>query len=174
MSKHDHDPERRVKFLVFAQELNPDIDPESLRLMDSLRKTSHAVYRAGEDSLAEAGISYARFRLLMHLLFAEEIDGRSELNPSEISEKQGISRNTVSSLIRELENEELIDRHLDKKDRRRFKIRLTENGRLRSNTALHQFNCLHWGDNHPATNAVTNGRLHPSSYKINHKKSPTF
>jgi len=143
MSKHDHNPERHAKFLVFAQELNPDIDPESLRLMDSLRKTSHAVYRAGEDSLAEAGISYARFRLLMHLLFAEEIDGRSELNPSEISEKQGISRNTVSSLIRELENEELIDRHLDKKDRRRFKIRLTENGRLRvHNHASEHFQCI--------------------------------
>ncbi len=131
MSKHDHDPERRVKFLAFVQELNPDIDPQSLRLMDSLRMTSHAGYRAGESSIAEAGISYARYPLLMHLLFAEEIDGRSELNPSEISEKQGISRNTVSSLIRELENEELIDRHLDEKDRRRFKIRLTENGRLR-------------------------------------------
>ncbi len=128
---NDHDPQRHEKFFAFVQELNPGIDPSNLRLMDSLRKTSHAVYRAGESSLAESGISYARYRLLMHLLFAEEIDGRSELNPSEISDKQGISRNTVSSLIRELENEGLIERHLDEKDRRRFNIRLTENGRSR-------------------------------------------
>ncbi len=131
MSKHDHDPQRRAKFFAFVQKLNPNIDPQSLRLMDSVRMTSHALYRAGESSIAEAGISYARYRLLMHLLFAEEIDGRSNLNPSEISDKQGISRNTVSSLIRELENEGLIERHLDEKDRRRFNIRLTENGRLR-------------------------------------------
>ncbi len=140
MSKHDHDhdPQRRAKFFTFVQELNPDIDPQSLRLMDNLRMTSHAVYRAGESSLAESGISYARYRLLMHLLFAEEIDGRSNLNPSEISDKQGISRNTVSSLIRELENEGLIERHLDEKDRRRFNIRLTENGRLRVHTHASQ------------------------------------
>lgn len=131
MSGYDHDPQRRAKFFAFVQELNPNIDPQNLRLMDSLRMTSHAVYRAGESSLTESGISYARYRLLMHLLFAEGIDGRFELNPSEISEKQGISRNSVSSLIRELENEGLIERHLDENDRRRFNIRLTENGRSR-------------------------------------------
>jgi DNA-binding MarR family transcriptional regulator len=57
------------------------------------------------------------------------MEGRDELNPSEISERQGTSRNTVSALIRNLEDEGLVERDLDKEDRRKFNIRLTEAGR---------------------------------------------
>jgi DNA-binding MarR family transcriptional regulator len=57
------------------------------------------------------------------------LDGRTEMNPSEISAQQGISRNTVSALIRDLEKDGLIERHLDQEDRRRFNIQLTPDGR---------------------------------------------
>ena len=65
----------------------------------------------------------------MHLFFAEQMGGRGELNPSEISSRQGVSRNTTSSLIRNLEDEGLSERRLDPDDRRRFNISLTEDGR---------------------------------------------
>lgn len=112
MSKHPFDQQKREKWLAFVQGLNAEIDP-SVRLMDKLRMVSHALHQIGEGSLADADLSYARFRLLMRLLFCEEFEGRTELNPSEISEKKGVSRNTVSSLIRDLEAEGLIERHLD-------------------------------------------------------------
>lgn len=131
MSKHHFDQEKREKWFTFVQELNSEIAPDALRLMEKLRMVSHALHQIGEVSLADADLSYARFRLLMRLLFCEEFEGRVELNPSEISEKQGVSRNTVSSLIRDLEGEGLIERHLDQKDRRRFNICLTEDGRSR-------------------------------------------
>jgi DNA-binding MarR family transcriptional regulator len=51
------------------------------------------------------------------------------LNPSEISERHGVSRNTVSALIRTLEEDGLVARSLDPDDRRKFNITLTENGR---------------------------------------------
>ena len=121
--------ERNQKWLAMMQELNSDVDPQTLRLLERLRMVSHSLHQLGEQSLETAGLSNARFRLLMNLLMSEELDGRSELNPSEISARQGISRNTVSTLIRDLEAECLIERHLDLHDRRRFNIRLTADGR---------------------------------------------
>jgi DNA-binding MarR family transcriptional regulator len=59
---------------------------------------------------------------------SEAIQGRDELNPSEISEIQGTSRNTISALIRSLEENGLVERRLDQQDRRRFNISLTEAG----------------------------------------------
>ncbi|NIS39166.1 MarR family transcriptional regulator, partial [Candidatus Saccharibacteria bacterium] len=97
--------------------------------MDSMRHVAHGLRQVGENSLAAADMSYARYRLLLGLFFSAEIEGREGLNPSEISERQGTSRNTISSLIRDLEDEGLIERLLDQDDRRKFIIRLTPSGR---------------------------------------------
>ena len=131
--------ERRARWLALMQELNSDVDPRTVRLVEHMRLVSHSLYQLGEQSLEAAGLSYARFRLLLSLLMSEELDGRLELNPSEISDRQGISRNTVSTLIRDLEAEGLIERRLDPHDRRRFNIRLTDNGRnlVREHAASH-------------------------------------
>jgi MarR family transcriptional repressor of emrRAB len=131
--------EKREKWIVLLQEMQSDVDPKTVRLMDSMRRVSHALYQLAESSLASAGLTFARFRLLMGLLTSEELDGRDELNPSEISSKLGISRNTVSTLIRELEEDDLIERNLDNRDRRRFNIRLTPAGQtvVRENASQH-------------------------------------
>ena len=121
--------QKREKWVNLIQSLNPDIDPGAIRLMDEMRRVSHNLYQIGEISLAASGLSYAQYRILMSLFFCERMEGRDELNPSEISERQGTSRNTISALIRNLEDEGLIERHLDKEDRRKFNIRLTEAGR---------------------------------------------
>lgn len=133
------DAQRREKWLLLMQELNSDVDPRTVRLLERMRMVSHSLYQLGEQSLEKAGLSYARFRLLLNLLKSEELDGRRELNPSEISTRQGISRNTVSTLIRDLEEEGLIERRLDAHDRRRFNIRLTAAGQnlVREHSAAH-------------------------------------
>jgi len=130
---------RRDLWFGFIQDLHPDINPKSIRLMDEVRQTSHALKRVGEISLAAAGLSYAKYRILMSLLLSEKLDGKRELNPSEISDRQGTTRNTISSLIRDLEEEGLIVRQLDQHDRRRFNIRLSEAGREKvlKNTGEH-------------------------------------
>ena len=121
---HDKD-----KWVSFVQSMNRDVDPKSLRLMDEMRMTARALYHTGETSVTDSGLSYAKYRLLMGLLFSEETEERRDLNPSEISERQGASRNSVSALIRDLEEDGLVERSLDLKDRRKFNIRLTEAGR---------------------------------------------
>ncbi len=120
---------RRAEWMRFSQMLCPHTDPQVMELMGKLRTVSHAIYQRGESSLNEAGLSFAQYRVLLGLLFSEEIEGRDGLNPSEISERQGTNRNTISSLLRSLESADLVARALDPNDRRRFNICLTDAGR---------------------------------------------
>lgn len=101
----------------------------ALSLVDELRLVSRAIHHIGEQSLDEAGLSFAQYKVLMHLFFAERMGGKGELNPSQISSRQGVSRNAMSSLIRNLEDDGLVERRLDATDRRRFNISLTDKGR---------------------------------------------
>lgn len=123
------DKERRQRWMQFVQDLHPNIDPQTVRLMDELGFVARSLHHMGEHSVEEAGLSLAQYRVLMHLFFAEQMDDQDELNPSEISERQGVSRNTMSAFIRNLEEDGLVARKLDPSDRRRFNISLTANGR---------------------------------------------
>ena len=137
------DKEKRQRWVNFVQSLNPDIDPQATRLMDEFSFTSKIVHHMGQTSIDTAGRSFAQYRILMQLMYAEQIGGKDCLNPSEISERQGTSRNTISSLIRSLEEDGLIERSLDPHDRRKFNIRLTENGRsLVTNHARQHFQII--------------------------------
>jgi DNA-binding MarR family transcriptional regulator len=82
-----------------------------------------------EQSLDDTTLSFPQYKVLMQLFFAEKMGGRGDLNPSEISSRHGVSRNTMSALIRSLEETGLLERRLDPDDRRRFKISLTDKGR---------------------------------------------
>lgn len=113
----------------FVQEISPQTNPELVRLIGQLRTVSHALYQIGETNLEPVGLSYAQYRVLMALLFSERMEQQPSLNPSEISRLHSVNRNTVSALIRRLEELELIERELDTADRRKFNIRLTEAGR---------------------------------------------
>lgn len=126
---HQPDQTNHGQWLAFVQAMHPDIDPRAVRLMDEMRLAAHALYQVGEQSLADTGLSYAQYRILVGLLFYEWTGETGGLNPSEISAHQGTSRNTISALIRSLEEEGLIERQLDRADRRRFNIHLTANGR---------------------------------------------
>jgi DNA-binding MarR family transcriptional regulator len=126
---HPPNAEAGQQLVTFIQSLHSEGDPQVHRLMDEMRKVAHQLYRLSETSLETADLSYAQYRVLMGLYFNEWLGNTDGLNPSEISERQGTSRNTISALIRGLEEAGLIERDLDRHDRRRFNIRLTEAGR---------------------------------------------
>ncbi len=121
--------EKREKWVAFVQSLTSDVNPQAVRLIDEIRVIAHTLYQIGELSVTTTGLSYAKYRLLMGLYFCERLEGRCDMNPSEISEQQGTSRNTISALIRDLEEDGLLQRSLDKTDRRKFNIGLTDEGR---------------------------------------------
>lgn len=121
--------EQQEQWRCFWQMLSPETDHRTMRLVGLLHRTSHMLRQISENGLTEAGLSYAQYRILMLLLFAEQFENMPAMNPSELSERQGISRNTVSSLIANLEKEGLIERALDREDKRRFLIKITTRGR---------------------------------------------
>lgn len=130
MSPNSHFEEgHRERWVAFIQSILSVSDPQAIRLMDEFRMVSHQFYQLNETSLGAAELSYAQFRVLMSLYFCEWAGNSDGLNPSEISTRQGTSRNTISALIRNLEEEGLVARQLDSADRRRFNIRLTDAGR---------------------------------------------
>ena len=115
-----HDDKSREHWIRFVQSLGPEIDSMAVSIIDELRFVSRAIYHVGEHSLDDAGLSFAQYKVLMHLFFTEHVNERGDMNPSQISDRQGVSRNTMSSLIRNLENDGLVERRLDVDDRRRF------------------------------------------------------
>jgi DNA-binding MarR family transcriptional regulator len=124
-----HNRQEEEKWINFVRSLSPEIDPKAISLIDELRFVSRALHHVGEQSLDDAGLSFAQYKVLMHLFYAEQMGDRGELNPSEISSRQGVSRNAMSSFIASLEDDGLVERRLDPNDRRRFNISLTESGR---------------------------------------------
>lgn len=74
-------------------------------------------------------ISMPRWRLLLRLFLAEKLDSQAGLTPTELSQFLQVSKNTVSSLLRGLEEHGLVLRAMDPKDLRLFRIRLTDAGR---------------------------------------------
>jgi DNA-binding MarR family transcriptional regulator len=138
-----HDEEKKQRWVAFVQSIEPDMTPQAVLLMGQWRRISHALQQIGDASLVESGLTEAQYLVLMSLYMHEQIEGRAMLNPSEISKWRGTSRNTISSLIRGLEAEGLIERQLDDEDRRKFNICLTGNGRtLVSQYAHKQFRAV--------------------------------
>jgi DNA-binding MarR family transcriptional regulator len=143
MRHSDDSPAVRRQLLDFITQLSPDADVLSMRAGTLLMRVAHTLYQLNESSLSAADISFAQFRLLMDLLFSEQCLQCRGLNPSTISERQGVSRNTISALVRGLEEQGWVRRKLDLEDRRRFIIELTDAGReLARKHAKHHFQTM--------------------------------
>ncbi|MGB8643651.1 MAG: MarR family transcriptional regulator [Anaerolineae bacterium] len=127
--------EKGSELTQFVREVSPEADPASVMLFMQILRANSQLTQAAEKGLGVAGLSWAKFRMMMELLRHEKRPTGEGMQPSELSERQGISRNTGSALIASLEQEELISRALHGTDRRKFVIRLTPKGRkvLKSN-----------------------------------------
>jgi DNA-binding MarR family transcriptional regulator len=79
--------------------------------------------------LRRAELSRPRWGMLMLLMAHERLGRRRGMSPTEFSRFQGVSRNTVSSLLRGLEDQGYVRRSLDPDDYRMFSIELTDTGR---------------------------------------------
>ena len=80
------------------------------------------------DTMRNGPVTPPRWRILLRLWLEEQM-GCSTVNPTHLSRTQQVSKNTISEHLRGLEEAGLIERELDRADRRQFKIRLTEQGR---------------------------------------------
>lgn len=129
MHRRHGDEHTEQRMLEFVSQLCPEANVTAIRAGGLLLRVAHAFYQLNESSLAEVDLTLAQYRLLTQLLYSEQFHECNGLNPSTISEKQGVSRNTVSALVRTLEANGWVRRKLDEADRRRFIIELTDVGR---------------------------------------------
>ncbi len=74
-------------------------------------------------------LSAARWRLLLFLLAEERRGNSGGITPTHLSRYEKVSKNTISALLRGLEEQGLIQRTLDPADHRLFRIQLTAVGR---------------------------------------------
>jgi DNA-binding MarR family transcriptional regulator len=129
MPKFSEDEAKTKQLTKFVTEVSPEADPTSVQLFGQVLRANHQLTQADEKMLGGAGLSWAKFRMLLELQRHETAGTGEGMQPSELSALQEISRNTVSGLIASLEEEELISRALHSTDRRKFVIRLTAKGR---------------------------------------------
>ncbi len=119
------------------------VDLSGLELARLIKIVANLYAVINDEQLRHADLSGPRLGLLMRL-WAEENHGHREgTPPTHLSRSQNVSKNTISALLRGLEDQGLIERTLDADDHRSFRIRLTAAGReVVQNTAPQHMACL--------------------------------
>ena len=99
--------------------------PETgLHALLRLMRIGNDVQASVAAHLQDQGISMARFTLLAQLMRASD----HQRTPSELAERGGVTRATVTGLIDGLEKSRWIRRHVHPDDRRSVIVELTEEG----------------------------------------------
>jgi DNA-binding MarR family transcriptional regulator len=103
-------------------------DLHGLELLRLVHMLANAYETVNNEHLSHARLSGPRWSLLLRLWGAEQL-GAPFVHPTQLSHTQNVSKNTISSHLRSLEEQGLIERAIDPSDKRQFHIRLSERGR---------------------------------------------
>jgi DNA-binding MarR family transcriptional regulator len=101
------------------------VDLEALRLCLVLRNATRTILKGLDAHFDALGLSQHKFAILADL-YREEGD---QPGASELAETLGITRASMTALLRQLEGDGLLKRHAANQDRRRQTLRLTAKGR---------------------------------------------
>jgi DNA-binding MarR family transcriptional regulator len=112
-----------------VQRFTGDVDPSGVEIGRLVRTVCNLYEAKIDEALREQGLSGPRWGLLLRM-FAEEQRGHMRgMSPTHLSRCQNVSKNTISSLIGGLEEKGLVERELDRADKRVFRIHLTDEAR---------------------------------------------
>ncbi len=103
-------------------------DLHGVDLLRLVHQIANTYENLASEQMRDSRLSEPRWRLLMRLLIAERF-GSPSVYPTQLSKSQHVSKNTISTHLRTLEEDGLIERELDPEDRRQFRIRLSPAGR---------------------------------------------
>jgi DNA-binding MarR family transcriptional regulator len=102
-------------------------DLHGLELVRLTHMIANAYENIIDEELSHARLSGPRWGLLLRLWGAEKL-GLASVRPTQLSHSLNVSKNTISSHLRSLEDQGLIEREIDPDDRRQFRIRLSKAG----------------------------------------------
>lgn len=112
-----------------AHHLAGPVDVAGVEIVRLVRLVGNLYDAKVDDALREQGLSGPRWGLLLRMMAEEQRGHAGGMSPTQLSRCQSVSKNTISSLIGGLEEQGLVERELDRADKRMFRIRLTEAGR---------------------------------------------
>ena len=104
---------------------HPELDPRALEAFLVLLRVASDVLDGLEAFLARQGTSQGKFTVLMLL----NRDPDAGVSPSDLADRSGVTRATITGLLDGLGREKLIVREDDAGDRRKAVVRLTKRGR---------------------------------------------
>src|SRR3954471_1940491 len=113
----------------------PEIDPRAFEAFLVLLRVGSDVLDALEAFLASRGMSQGKFTILMLL----NRDPSVGVSPSELAERSGVTRATITGLLDGLSREKLVSREDDTGDRRKAVVRLTSRGRKLLDTMMPEY-----------------------------------
>jgi DNA-binding MarR family transcriptional regulator len=103
------------------------IKHESILIVTTLDRINRIAHDRFFRSLSEHGISEGRFYVLAYLTM-EEIEGNTEVRPSDIAKNIGVTRATITGLLDGLERSGTVQRRQPSRDRRTQIVSLTAKG----------------------------------------------
>ena len=103
----------------------PNMNPSALKTCAELMRTGSDLLAVFESVSGQYGLSQGRLLVLIVM----NRTPLETLNPSFLAEKLRVTRATMTGLLDGLENENLIERVADTRDRRRIGVRLTPGGK---------------------------------------------
>jgi DNA-binding MarR family transcriptional regulator len=113
----------------------PNVAPTACEAFLVLLRVASDVLSRKEEHLQEHGISQGRFTVLMILNRNPEVG----LSPSDLAQRAGVTRATMTGLLDGLEREGLVTRSGHPQDRRMLTVRLTEAGMRRLDQMLPEY-----------------------------------
>jgi DNA-binding MarR family transcriptional regulator len=119
----------RTNMRQHVHELTGETEIGGLELTTMIHALANLYETAEVPPNSTFDLSGPRWGLLLRLLYEEGKGNCAGLTPTTLSRFQNVTKNTISALLRGLEEQGLIQRALDPEDRRLFRIQLTEVGR---------------------------------------------
>ncbi len=124
------DPEKMHReWVQHLKEMSGGTDTRGLEIAHSIRMIARFLDLAVIQSPAFGELSGPRLGILLRLMGEEDHGNYAGINPTRLSRYQDVRKNTITSLLKGLEDRGLIERSTDPDDRRGFLIRITPAGR---------------------------------------------
>jgi DNA-binding MarR family transcriptional regulator len=124
-----HTAQKHKQWLQHLKEMSSGRDIRGIEIAHSIRVLGRLIDTAVNQSPDFGELSGPRLSILLRLMGEEARGNFSGINPTQISHYQNVRKNTITSLLKGLEEHGLIERSSDPQDRRGFLIRITPAGR---------------------------------------------
>jgi len=128
-NKEDHYEEMHKHLVEHLSKFLKDDDIQGLEISSLIRILANYYSAAITQKASNGELSGPRMGILLRLMVSEDSGTKQGINPTQLSHFQHVKKNTISSLLRGLEENNLVERHPDAEDKRGYVIRITPAGK---------------------------------------------